>query len=673
MLGRILNSLAYQTKKEQKNWILTNSFRREYQYNFFEKLFIYLSRRPLKNLVLILIVFTLLPFVLYYIDKYFISYLNNSVRNEDFQNYINKIWSIQSTLVALVYPIVIGFISLFMKNRDTSKIIIRSFLFDSSAIFMGLSSVMLVLFIGIQYTFLSYIPIQYTGSLMLTNSLWFIINTLGTAWFLYRTIKFIKPDIRDYNLKKYLINEVYTNEIEILLKQHLFRNALLFKWLPEIQVDSKEKNEYPSIILHPIFDDLGEPEIIKSFRFEKRLDNVWFNLLKWACGIWLFRAKRKYKKKNKVEHDIFDIIEQESLIFPLSPGFIYKNDIFICRKLGLTKLTKLEKFLINKSFRFKKNIEIEKCINTHDFLAGFQTELINILNSGHINIFEDNLDLFMELHILLINSGSFKTQSNNLDNYANIDSNIYYGERLCTIWDRMYIDIFDAAAYKLDDSPKFFLATTYRIKRLYDMTLKTAKINMSHNFIKLNFWLWLSLREWWIKSIENQGINNHDMDNPSLLSKPKDSIYEESVISFIGFWERFIEYSEFDSKMINKIKWENLHVTSSYFEQHLNYTVLMAMRTIYSGDKFAAYLLIDVLQRWWSQKSLNFDFDYLYLQRPQLYTLNTLLISEEKAIEKLNQENLITQDEPKFETLFVNCVHNYWKDITCVTLYVLAL
>lgn len=158
MLGWLTNSLSYQTKKALKSWQELNQSIQEYSYSWYEKFFISLALRPLRNVFLLLVFFSFLPALPFVWNYDFIGYLlKSSEINLDKLNYLGTLWGIQATLLGLVYPIVIGFIGLLLQNRASETVILRCYLTDSCAIFMGLSSLLLIAFVGFQYSLISYI------------------------------------------------------------------------------------------------------------------------------------------------------------------------------------------------------------------------------------------------------------------------------------------------------------------------------------------------------------------------------------------------------------------------------------------------------------------------------------------------------------------------------------
>lgn len=677
MLGWLTNSLSYQTKKALKAWQQSNQAIQEYQYNNYEKFFITLAGRPLRNSILIFLLFSFLPALPVVWNYSIIEFLwKSSETNLDKPSYLGTIWEIQAALVGLVYPIVIGFVGLLLQNRASEKVMLRGYLADSCAIFMSLSSLLLVAFIGIQYCIISYLPNEWFRRFFFSNGVWFVFNVIGTIWFLYRTVEFIKPDLRQRNIKRYVVNIIYPQEVEKLLKSQLFVNAQSNNWIPGVSWGSENARQKPSISMHSMLGEYGDVEIFKHFKQNTTLENVHFKFLWMGCKLWLIRASRKTSAVKADNEDFFGIKEQPSLLFPLLPGEIYMGDQNICRIIGSTKLDLFEKLLIKISFRFRAYKQKEEAIKTYDILVGYQSEVINALTGGQIQRYEDAIDDLENMYTLLINSGEFKNDDGQKDNWANLASSTYWsGRRLYQDWNRIYSDILDSTLNQLPSySARYFGYVVYAPYRLYTETRYSAGKELSISFMGLGFQIWLRLRDLWVKEVENQGEGEHSFANPCELKKPAQNWYKEAVHSFVGSWEYFLKsiYSKSGNKAI---RWVEFRELSTHFEQHLNYTLLILLNAVYAGDIFASEWLLDTLQKWRSFLSHKLEFDHYSIKQPQLITIDSLFTNEDEATRKLQDSIAWAHDDevPPFDRIFAICVSNYWIDINCIALYILSL
>lgn len=71
--------------------------------------------------------------------------------NAEFAAYVGTLWSVQATIAALVYPIVIAFVAVLLQRRATAKLSLQLYLRDAAALTAGISSIALVATMGAEY------------------------------------------------------------------------------------------------------------------------------------------------------------------------------------------------------------------------------------------------------------------------------------------------------------------------------------------------------------------------------------------------------------------------------------------------------------------------------------------------------------------------------------------
>lgn len=676
ILGWITKSLSYETKRTLKTWKRSNRFWHEFEYNIFERIFITLAERPLKYALRILFLFLISGAILSSPDANIACFLGRiSNYPADTLNYFSTLWTVQATIVGLVYPIVIGFVGLLIRNQLADRVLLNAYLTDSSAIFMGLSSLLLVAFMGLQYSVKPFLADFNFHGFLFVDNLWFLFNVSGTAWFLYRTVEFIKPDLQQRNLEKYLANVVYPLEIEKLRKWHFFINAVSYKMIPSADNEGLVNEKQPSIVLHPIVSNFGRAELTRNFQSKVVLRNVFFRPLGLACKLWIKKAIRKGKVTEHVNKPLGMNQDTESLLFTLLPGEVYEGNKSICRSTGSTKLSPIEKLLIRLSFKFNKDEKKEKQITTHDVLLGAKAEIITAIDRGEVSRYQNAICELVELNKILINLGMFVNANGQKENWANLASSPYWpSQSLSEEWNRVYFDIFDRAIAQLQNSDRYFLEVIYIPHALYDSTRSSAGTSVSVSFMRQSFYLWCKLRDWWCNEVEKQGGLLHNYSKPCLLNQPLQNRYREAVYSYIGSWESLLKSIMPNTSDNESIKWEEYHELSVHFEKHLTYTMQMLLNSIYVGDTFAAESMLDVLQKWRASLSHQLVFNNHFIKRPQRLTLDSLLRPKEEVEERLQNEITSSRiDQPPLDEFFATCISNFWRDAVCATLYLLTL
>jgi hypothetical protein len=116
----------------------------------------------------------------------------------DVAAYAGVPWSVQATLVALVYPIVLSFIALMLQRKAHSTVALRVYVLDSAVVPAGASSIGLLVALGVQYFAAPYsthpLLTKYMAPLLAMNGAWLLINVMLTGFFLSRSIHFIQDE-----------------------------------------------------------------------------------------------------------------------------------------------------------------------------------------------------------------------------------------------------------------------------------------------------------------------------------------------------------------------------------------------------------------------------------------------------------------------------------------------
>ncbi|PAJ79174.1 hypothetical protein CJO71_20070 [Burkholderia ubonensis] len=97
------------------------------------------------------------------------------------------------------------------------------YLLSSGALAAGLSSLILVVVMGIQYVAMPYFGASVLLQWGALDSVWFVINAVLTAHFLYRTVEFLRPDVQLDVVRRYLREHRYFWR-ERLSTESIFRN-----------------------------------------------------------------------------------------------------------------------------------------------------------------------------------------------------------------------------------------------------------------------------------------------------------------------------------------------------------------------------------------------------------------------------------------------------------------
>lgn len=660
-MGRILNTLHYRVNQEEKEWKSKSTLRKEYAYGKLRGILIHLSRKPAKWAFILLIFFGLLTFVISQLPVEWLVSVKSEFNTPDLISYFSTLWSVQATIVALIYPIVIAFVTLLLQRRHSAKSYLNIYLHDTSALLSGLCTIGLIFLMGIQYLFIPSIVLDKALNWLYIDAVYFLLNLVLTSYFLYQTFEYIKPANRLESLRKYLINEIWPIEFKRLLSSLLFRNAIAEELLKVKGVDNNIVDiERPSIWTDRDFSSLhGDPILVIDVPNNSQLVDVRFRFLSWVAKSWA----KKVKGSNK---------EKPVLIFPLRPGLTYSGQTTLCKIQGSVKLSSFHKQLIKWSFKFQKN-KTEPNLQVGDLLDDLSAEVLRSLRSGETQTFSEALDDLIEFIALLILASAIPN-ADKIDNYSIIvDPNkSIFGRPVYEEWFDRINKLFEPATDRIVSDDTYISHLIHTPKWLFLGIEKQAHIKILQDVLALSKYLSYRISSWWIKTIENQGIVEHDKCHAVSLLSPYHGTYENILRSFIGQWES-LKNNHFIPRKEEEQSWSLIQTKHPLFESHLNITGELLLDSIYKGDKSRTKYFVDTLLKWYSGLRSRLDFSAQHLiDDSQFITLDHLKLPWNKIEHEHDFESLrFLNHEPPI-LIFSVAIQNYWMDVCCVLLYKLA-
>lgn len=202
-------------------------------------------------------------------------------------------WSVQATLVALVYPIVLSFIALMLQRKAHSTVSLRVYILDSAVVPAGASSVGLLLALGGQYFAIPYGSDQLLAKLMapllVMNGLWLLMNVLLTGFFLSRTVRFIQEDEQRHAFTRVAVDVALRAELIAAVKQHIFVSAPKVDWGFQDEIKTEEAHS-PRVCAISFSD--GRPAVKRDIKGSLVLYDVHLRLLHLVAVLWTRRATR---------------------------------------------------------------------------------------------------------------------------------------------------------------------------------------------------------------------------------------------------------------------------------------------------------------------------------------------------------------------------------------------
>ena len=675
MLKKLLNTLRHRLDKEEKEWGTLNFLRRELKPGFLYRWTLQVTSKPLLFGVWIIVLVSIFATITALVDsKYLIIFNIPNFEKSDAVAYFSTLWSIQATIAALVYPIVIAFVALMLGQRNNAKATLHIYLHDSAARLAGLSAILLILEMGLQYLLAPYISTEALMIWIVLDGIWFLVNIGLTIHFLVSTFEFIQPNRRFEIMRRYTIAIIWPQEVRYHLARHIFRTAVEASLLPG-PAYVNAKNDEPTVF--PGFADLvdGDKTVTRNLSNKCQLKDIRFRLLAWATKSWLKKANLAHglhqQSENSSEYDA----KNSAIAFPVEPFATYEGTTTLCRVEGETRLSWFEEILIRLSFVFGAPIERFAELTVNDILMDLQTDCIAFLRSGEPEAFEGNVERLLIFYESLLDASHVLDDSNENTNLMLLsDCNHWLERPVYVVWSRRFFDLFEAATSKLSFGEDYVSTLTYVPNRLFKHAQGKAAPEILAHFIGLNPILFRCIENWWVYTVEQQGQIDHGSYNPTALKPPFYGVHEKVLREFVGAWETLKNHN-ISIKFTKEVDEKKLRNSIMYLETHLSHTLVMLFDCILRGDRNAAEWFVDVLVKWYVELrfKLRENQDY-FLRKPRLLTIEMILVDSWDEIEKrVEIESFGVPGTPKSSPVVAACLNNLWIDTCCIAIYTLAI
>jgi len=672
MLGRILNTLSYRLNRDLREWRKNNSVLREYAWPWYQQALISTGRRPVRTpLVLCILALVISAGIWGY--RIFVTQLPAApaLSPDSIEQHFFTLWTIQAAITALIYPIVIGFVTLLLQRRHSAKASLYIYLHDSAAILTGLSALFLVFTMGIQFIFLTGAGASIVANWLIIDAVCFLVNILGVIWFLVRTFEYLRPERRAIIVRTYAVNHVWPEDVRRHLEYNLFMRAVYYGYIPGPVYGDENKKSVAAILPGPVGRGMGGLAVTRKCKGEWRINDVRFRLLSLAIRSWKWRvAKQRQKPAQDAEYSL-EVPQSHLMIIPFVPGDKFDTETGLCRIDGAVGLRWWERRLVRWSFTFVPANALPLSLRIGDLLYDLITDVQIAMQSGEETVFRESLHELVDMHAALIQAGAFSNDLGQPDNYAFlVDRGNVFEARVHDVWVREYRRLIEAAVSKLPVTDAYFDYMIHVAGWLVSRLNKIRPVRILSHLLHLPRFLHYRLNRWWSKTLEEQGSLSHGPCEPCELNAPAFSAYESAIKQFIGAWES-LKNNRFLPTRDERLSWNELADYAELFTQHLDDTLYMLFDSVSLGNSEDAEWLCDSLLKWWEQFSVRFDRTHYYFRDERNLTLELVKKPWEEVRNAIDLTMAGVNEDNAPKSLWAACVHNYWTDLCCISLYAL--
>lgn len=509
----------------------------------------------------------------------------------DIAAYTGVPWSVQATLVALVYPIVLSFIALMLQRKAHSTVALRVYVLDSAVVPAGASSIGLLVAMGGQYFATPYSTPEFLGEymapLLALDGAWLLINLLLTGFFLSRTIRFIQEEEQRHAFTRVAVDVALRSELISSVKQHIFVSAAQSDWrFPEIGADDESKPQVHTFALRA-----GRPEVKRDLKGSVVLHDVHLRLLHLVAISWRKRAVARVPAAEG---------KAPVLLFPPRVGAVVSGEIILCTVKDGPPLRPLERLLVRAAFAYRPSRRGTLSLSSRKMLEEIGGEVEAAAEQQRFGAAEERLRDVLRLHKTLLHASAADAEGV-AGNAATIGTSPYsWGDSSFDIeWLRPYRDIGRIAVDRLDEDERLFrtlAAVPASIAR--DLPSRPEKLLIDAQLVGTN--LAYQLAGWWTRKADASLVPGATFSGQ--LPAPLGQAYERAVVAFIGSWGGFrIEVPE-AVKLSDSQTWEIVTGRALIYAKHIENSAQLFLKAVSRGDDTGSVWLLDSLLKWWGNR-----------------------------------------------------------------------
>lgn len=581
---RLFKTLNYYVDKDVNETIYKNEAFKANKWRFFEGQIIQWSQRYLFYVIMLFVFFVSLTVNLLLWKSELKTLLSPFATNwSQLKGWQQTFLAGQLTIVAVVYPLVIGLIGVLIQNTAGSKTILPIYQKYSGFMFSGLSGLVLPMFILLGYFSRPWIGDSNYIAVCISTAAWLSTNILLTSWFFVKTFLILDSTKRDHLVIRYSINELCIKDIKLRLKE------IFVEFSCPKQFISSPKEVILKIENHN-YSDEGYATIITNIKKSRSLYNVKFWLLNLAFRLQVLILFVTRKKKKTLVFQPYRL-SKKSNEFQIG-----KSDF---------KLNPLVQLLIKYSLTFKVN-DNQSDENFKTITDGLLGSTIDAINNEDTNAFKVSINNLIEWHTEISAALAFVNDKGENDNWMLLPNGGLFGRSYLNELNSEYYQLSRLASEKITTNTLYFekmLTLHKKINSLSnDSTVKEVNVLIEGNYLQ-----WHILVEWYSSHLNKADIR--------LANK-----YEDVLYAFIGSWEAWLMSIEYKYSREGDMK-------SAYpaFVCHIGFTAQAIVSALRFENYEATSWAVDLLNNWESKFAEGKFHHQEYQWNVEILTISDLL------------------------------------------------
>lgn len=666
------HSIQREVQKAQAQWLAENSYFKKFSLSKIDRALLFMGESPVRFITLLLSGLLFLCIGAYWYSPQ----IPDSLWSVD-SSHFGTLWAVQATLAALVYPIVIAFVTVFLQRRPAAGAFVHVYILDSGALVAGLSSLALVAAMAGQFVVLPGVESSVQKVWLAFNGIWFSINAFLTIVFLYRTIEFLSPAVQERVMQRYAIQVALPREVS---RHNAFQVYARFQSEGKFPVEDYEKQSAPTgprIEFHDFAYKKGDVSCAVWLRQPARLHNINLGLLRAVLNGWLQDASRSTPTPTPTPTPT-QASESEDPEFPvlsisINPGLTYTDEAILARVRNGPTLRPWHRLMLRCSLTWAPAQREKSWIQVLELLQELERDAQDAARRSDNGAFRNSYRALLEMHELLIGASIFKGVDGRTESWAMLpDISKYFDRTLHASWAGIYRSVGEAAIEAIQHDANLVQYMCHLVRHLDSDDLRKCPPQMRQEVLELPTRLMYQISTWWNRRVEEQGVIHHDHEESASLRPPLGRTYEEVLSEFVGGWEtaRLLLVDVPDSS--DSFAWSDAEAIGDLAMVHVKETAKMMLAAAMRGDIAAAEWFGDVLLKWWGNIGADHEPFELYYVRDYL-TLQHLQMPWEQVSDVIGASGAIVRERiDRLQRAVVRvAVRNMWVDILTLTIELL--
>ncbi|WP_155831840.1 hypothetical protein [Hylemonella gracilis] len=623
------------------------------------------------SLSLLALQIALLVFVSMLPPEWFVPAWFNWKASEQLTHF-TTVWTIQATLAALVYPIVISFVAVYLQRRPAAEAFIHLYMLDSGALAAGLSSLALVVVMGLQYLMLSTWGTESLPGWATIDTAWFVLNAALTTFFLFRTVEFLRPEVQARVIQRYTVNVALPRDVQRLNSFQLLAGGIAKGWFPVPSYGDDKAPEGPRLQIGWSGFREGAVQGELHLQSQMRLVDVRIWLVRLVVGAW-YRKALTWSRPEKTKS--FGVDKSWPLLtLPMRPGTPCEGDFPLARVSDGPALVSWQRLLLRWSVVFRRTSHERYGIRVQAILDELAADARSAAAKSDNEGFERAYSALVDLHGLLLAACLDKTESGEQGSWAMLPDTekLFFSRALHENWSEAYRGVFQAAIDGMGRDPRPLRRLCHLLQHLDGDELRASPVEIREHLLQMPPLMMYQLSNWWAFRVEDQGIFEHSHKQMVMLRPPLNRVYEEVLSTFVAGWENGRPDKPRRSRDAQEVNWAAMPVLARLNVMHIEETARMLLAAVLRGDQAAAEWLADVLSKWWG--TLDFDHGpYQLYDKTAFITVDDLKLDWPAFCAKFGLESADDEAQERLrpelqQGAFQAALRNYWTDVRLLSI-----